>query len=268
MKKLLFLIIVILIVLNIVDKTVPINTSTKTCLITGASSGIGYSLAQEMVNKGWTIIGLARRTEKLDQLKQKLGKKFISYKCDVSDLKQIKEISDKIKKQNLKPTLFFLNAGTGDVEESTKFSFQLHKNVFDTNYFSTIGFVEQWLNFVKELGGGTFVATSSVCAIFAPPKASAYSASKAAINKCFQALRLNYRKDNIGFVTVLPGPVNTDMLKGGQSLPFKQEPEDTAKYIVEKVFAGSKQIEPAWFYSILLRFFNCLPDSILVKSDK
>ena len=47
------------------DQSPPINESTKTCLITGASSGIGRSIAVEMVKRGWKVAGIARHEEKL-----------------------------------------------------------------------------------------------------------------------------------------------------------------------------------------------------------
>lgn len=68
----------------------PINMTTKTCLITGVSSGIGKYLAIEMVNRGWKVIGVARRAQLLDQLSETLGtQNFIPFVCDVSDRKQV-----------------------------------------------------------------------------------------------------------------------------------------------------------------------------------
>ena len=87
----------------------------------------------------------------------------------------------------------------------------------------------------------------------------------AAINSSFQALRLQYLNDNVGFAVALPGPVTTPMLKNGEKLPFKQTPQECAKYIVEQVFNGSYQIEPAWFYSAVLRLLNWVPDQWVLK---
>ena len=269
-KKTAELILTILIFLFVInyffDKTPPVNEFTKTCLITGASSGIGTELAKEMITRGWKVIGVARNIEKLEELKRELGNKFVPYKCDVSNLEQIHKVSEEIKSKDLQPTLFFLNAGTGEVEPKDEFTTNAHKKVFDTNYFGTIAWIENWLDFVKNHGGGAFVATSSVMALFATPGTSAYSASKAAINNCFQALRLQYFNDDISFIVALPGPVDTPMLKGpARDLPFIQTPKDCAKYMVNQVFNRKKQIEPAWFYSTVLRIFNLLPDEILIK---
>lgn len=240
-----------------------INQATKTCLVTGASSGIGYEVSREMVNHGWKVIGVARREEKLKEIANELGANFIPFKCDVSIPVQIKQTSDFIKKQGLRPTLFFLNAGTGTGDIKFEPMLDKHKQTFDTNYFGVVTWVDEWVNDVKTFGGGTFIATSSIASLFG--NAPGYCASKAAINACFKALRLQYYHDGIDFALVLPGPVATDMLKTPKPLPFTHQPADEAKYIVENVFKGKKQIEPAWIYSCFLRILDLLPDWIALK---
>lgn len=246
------------------DRLAPINMATKTCLITGASSGIGEQLAVEMIKRGWKVIAVARRAELLDQLSKKLGATtFIPFVCDVSDLEQVHNVSEAIKAQGLKPTLFLLNAGTGEPEQKWQVSTAIHQRTFATNYFGAITWVEEWLLPVRQLGGGTFVAISSIAALLAPPDAAAYAASKIAILHCFDAFRRLYLYDNIGFSVVLPGPVETEMLKGpAQYLPFKHKPDEEARYIIDQVFVGKKQIEPSWFYSCMFRLLNILPDGI------
>jgi len=241
----------------------PINQSTKTCLITGASSGLGYELSREMIKRKWKVIGVARRAEKLKDIAQELGSSLIPYTCDESKPEQVHNVSHAIKQQGLQPTLFFLNAGTGDVDVKFKPMLNNHKQMFDTNYFGTLAWIDEWINDLKKWGGGTFVATSSVASIFGGTPG--YCASKAAINASFNALRRLYYNDNIGFVLVLPGPIATEMLKTPKPLPFTHKPADDAQYIVEHVFKGDKQIEPSWFYSILLRMLSWLPDYIALK---
>jgi 3-hydroxy acid dehydrogenase/malonic semialdehyde reductase len=251
-----------------IDKLPPINTTTKTCLITGASSGIGQNIAIEMVKRGWKVIGVARRAEPLEKLQQKLGvNAFVPFVCDVGNLEQVHTTSESIKTMGLKPTLFFLNAGTGELRQKWQISVASHQRTFATNYFGVLAWIEEWLLPVKQLGGGTFVATSSVMALLATPGSNAYAASKIAIKHCFDGLRRQYLHDNIGFGLILPGPVNTEMLRGpgAKSQPFIHQPEDEARYIVEQVFKGNKQIEPSWYYSIMLRLLDLLPDFVVAK---
>ncbi len=242
----------------------PINMATKTCLVTGASSGIGAAIAHEMVERGWKVIGVARRKDKLQELEHELGAEaFVSCACDVSDPEQIHEASETIKALGLQPTLFFLNAGTGAGDSMYQPMVSKHHQTFDTNYFGAIAWVDEWVNEVKSYGGGTFVATSSVMAIYG--NAPGYCASKAALRAAFDALRLQYFYEDIGFAVVMPGPVATDMLKTPKPLPFTHEPEDEAQCIVESVLAGKKQIEPSWLYATALRVMSLLPDAVAVR---
>jgi 3-hydroxy acid dehydrogenase / malonic semialdehyde reductase len=244
-----------------------INEVTKTCLITGTSSGIGRALAGEMVKRGWKVIGIARREEKLKEVEYELGSSFIPYICDVSKREQVHQVSDQIKEQNLAPTLFFLNASSWDSSDKFQPMFNAHKQTFDTNYFGVIVWVDEWLNEVKTLGGGTFVVISSVNAIFGGNGfvGAGYGASKAAISSVFRSLRLRYYNDGIGFVDVLPGPVDTQGLKTNTKLPFTHKPEDEARYIIDDVFARKQHIEPSWYWSIVIRLLNWLPDRFQVK---
>ncbi|MGL9759388.1 MAG: SDR family NAD(P)-dependent oxidoreductase [Wolbachia sp.] len=112
----------------------------KICLITGASSGIGESLARLLIKDGWFVIGIARRTEKLEKLKEELGSNFLPVMCDVGNCENIRNSSDFLKKQNIIPKLFFLNAGCGEIEG--EFHTDIHRKTFETNYFGIINWIE------------------------------------------------------------------------------------------------------------------------------
>lgn len=267
------LITITLLVFSLIDRRVPINQSTKTCLVTGASSGIGKALAEEMIKRGWKVIGVARRTKLLEKLKQQHGaENFIPYVCDVSNIEAVHLASDDMKAKGLKPTLFFLNAGINLKEEKDRVSVIDHQKVFATNYLGAVAWVDEWVNTVKTYGGGTFVATSSVAALGSAAGRAGYCASKVALLSCFRSFRLQYIKDNIGFSVILPGDVATesfsrktfDKIQRGEKLPFLHRllihlPEDDAPYIVDQVFKGKNQIEPSPISSFVARLFDWLP---------
>lgn len=240
--------------------------TNKICLITGASSGIGKYIAYEMVRRGWRVIAIARRENKLDELVEVLGKdNLISMTCDVSNFDQVIDVSTEIKNNNLYPTLFFLNAGDGDEENDKGIDWEFHKRIFDVNYFGTIGWINQWIALLKEKGGGTFVATSSIQSLRGMPGAAAYGASKSALNYCFESLDAMYYKDNIRFLLVYPGPVDTAMLKTDGPFPCTWKPQRAAKYIVRKVLKGSTKIKFPLFWAILIRVITLLPNKLYLR---
>jgi len=268
-RTFLFVIFVIfsgLITLNYLDKNNPINLSTKTCIVTGASSGIGRELGLQMMQRGWKVIGIARRIHLLNEQQKTNPYLFTPIECDVSDLQQIHSTCEKIRSLNLHPTLFFLNAGMGKPQCNDEQLVPITKKTFNTNYFGALAWIDEWLSSIKKDGGGTFVATLSVMTLMALPGSSAYSSSKTALAHSFESLRRQYLYEKIGFCSVFSGPVKTEMLKGtGEELPFTHTATEEAEYIINQVFAGKKHIEPSWIYGIIFRVLSILPDWAILK---
>jgi NADP-dependent 3-hydroxy acid dehydrogenase YdfG len=85
-------------------------TQTKqTCLVTGASSGIGEALAREMILKGWRVIGIARSVNNLNALSKELGENFIAYPCDVAKEESVKAVSNTLKEKQRIDTVLNVN---------------------------------------------------------------------------------------------------------------------------------------------------------------
>jgi len=207
----------------------------RIALVTGASKGLGKALSEELVKLGWTVVGIARSIEQLNTLKVSLGSdNFIPYICDVSVFEQVKKVSESLREKKIIPTLFFLNAGiAGEAacESSSDFVVAKHRELFATNYFGVLNWIEEWLPTSLKGKGTTFVVTGSINAIFAPPTGSAYAASKAAIAKAFEGLSLTYNQENVNFSVIYAGPIATEGLKG--NLPFAWKPEKMAQYMIK-----------------------------------
>ncbi|MBS0585744.1 MAG: SDR family NAD(P)-dependent oxidoreductase [Verrucomicrobia bacterium] len=240
----------------------------KVALVTGASSGIGEAISRELIKRGWIVIGIARSSDKLSQLKEKLKNAFIPIVCDVSKKEVIEEASQKILSQQLSPSLFFLNAGTAGeavIENPNRFDLKIHEKIMQVNYFGVLAWVEFWEKPAQENGGANFIATSSVNAIFAPPTGSAYSASKAAIAKAFESLALTYFGTNLRFSVVYPGPVDTAGLKASRQLPFTWTAEKMGKCMVDFALSHKSSCEPFFFYKVVTRFLRALPAKYTMK---
>ncbi|WP_410542684.1 SDR family NAD(P)-dependent oxidoreductase [Wolbachia endosymbiont of Tetranychus urticae] len=227
---------------------------------TGASSGIGESLAHLLIKDGWFVISIARRTEKLEKLKEELGSNFLSITCDVSKSKNIKNSFDFLKKQNIIPNLFFLNAGCGEIED--KFHTNIHRKTFETNYFGVINWIEEWIHHNSL---ATFAVIPSLVAMHATPHASAYCASKAALKSCFQSLKIQHTNSSTKFITIMPGPVKTDIFKSNKPLPFIWEPEKAAAYILKSIFKGKKVIAFPIFWRLFFHILQILPTKMTAR---
>lgn len=237
----------------------------KIALVTGASQGIGCALVDDLIKRGWMVIGVARSEEKLKELQTQHGSCFLPVVCDVSRSDEVARVSQQLISDEKIPSLFFLNAGVaGDAacESVDSFSLRKHEEVFAVNYFGVLSWVEEWLPICRERDT-VFVATSSVNAIFAPPTGSAYAASKVAIARAFEGLSLTYHGNKVRFSVVYPGPVATGGLKG--KVPFVWSAERIAKYMVTKVLKGKTHIENSTFYSCFTRLLRILPRGVVLK---
>ncbi|KAF3361697.1 Dehydrogenase/reductase [Chlamydiales bacterium STE3] len=229
-------------------------------LVTGASSGIGAAISRELIQQGWKVIGVARSHDKLAKMREELSEAFIPVVCDVANKKHIHEVSQQLIHQRLCPTLFFLNAGIAGeavLENPEHFDLAMHEKIMQTNYFGVLAWVEYWEKLCQQNGKTNFIVTSSINAIFAPPRGSAYCASKAAIARAFESLSLTYFGTNLNFSVMYPGPVDTAGLKG--NLPFTWSAEKMGKRMVKFAFSGKTVCQPFLFYNILSRFLRLLP---------
>ncbi len=237
----------------------------KTCLVTGASSGIGRAICCEMVGKGWKVFALARRRDKLEELAGSLKQgTIIPLVCDVSDPLQVESVSEQILKMGISPELFFLNAGDGDEEIPGALDLDFHRRIFEVNYFGVMNWVSFWLPRVREKKA-VFVATSSLQALRGMPGSAAYGASKAALTHAFQSLHALHHKEGLRFSIISPGPVDTSMLKTEDPLPVTWSPKKAAKYIVGKVEKGALDIRFPFFWSLVLGFLRVLPTRLYLK---
>lgn len=233
----------------------------KVCLITGVSSGIGERLCYQLVAQGYYVIGIARREERLQELTREFGEhSFQGYCCDTSDRQQVKTVSEKIRNKNTIPEYFFLNAGMGEVELTL--NGDTHHRIFNTNYFGTLYWIEEWLWTARERGA-QFVAVSSLASIRAAPNAPAYGASKAALRVCIDALRIQYRNTPVGFTLVVPGPVNTKMLE--RSVPFSWSPDRAASRIIKAAIKREKVVFFPWIWTWGYRVLALMRDSVTAK---
>lgn len=181
----------------------------KYALITGASSGIGFELAQELAKNGYTVFGSAPApfVKDMDPLK-KLG--VIPFALDITDIKQIQEAVEffKEKTNGQKLDLLYNNAGIAiggpgfdfdDAQVAKFLNINILGHIYMTKYFS---------DFVIN-AKGTIVYTASIAAIVPLAWTSIYCASKAAIDAYARGIRAEFEPFGVTVHSVITGGVRT-----------------------------------------------------------
>lgn len=245
--------------------------SNKTVVLTGASSGIGYSLAKLLPKENCSIALLSRRENILTNLANELkisGVQVKAYKCDVGKIDEVRNTLDQVKKKFGKIDIAILNAGTSSRADVRKFSSSTAKEIFEANTFGIINFIEQLLPDFINRKEGMIVGVSSLAESRGFPKSGFYNASKAAATLLLESLRVELKPHNIKVVIVKPGFVKTPMTdKNEFQMPFLMDVDKAAKIILngikkEKsiiqfplpIVIGSKIIKymPDWLFDFIM----------------
>lgn len=188
----------------------------KNIVITGASSGIGAATASVLAKAGHTVVLMARRQERLEELKSKIeaagGKAHIAV-CDVTDYEQVKakiagvvealgSVDAVVNNAGIMPLSFLKN---GKVDEA-------HKMV-DVNIKGVINLIYAALPSMIEKNNGHFINVSSVAGDKVFPASAVYSGTKFAVNAISEGLRgeMASMQKNIRVTIVKPGAVATEL---------------------------------------------------------
>jgi len=179
----------------------------KVIIITGASSGIGKSTAQQLLSEGHTVYGAARRIEKMDDLKAD-GIKAI--KMDVTDEKSVKAGVDQLIKEQGRIDVLVNNAGYGSYGSVEDVPISEGKKQFDVNIFGLAQITQLVLPHMRKQKSGTVINISSMGGIIYSPLGAWYHATKHALEGFSDCLRFEVAPFGINVVIIEPGGIKTE----------------------------------------------------------
>jgi NAD(P)-dependent dehydrogenase (short-subunit alcohol dehydrogenase family) len=183
------------------------SLSGRVCMVTGASRGIGKACADLFAAEGAKLAVCAR------QAAPGLGAPHFSAQCDVSDAAQVTTFFANVVERMGVPDVVVLNAGTLERGPLAKFTEAQWDRVLDTNLKSAFLCARAVWEAMAARGSGRIVALGSISGTFGTPEAAAYNASKWGLTGLVKSLAEEGRARGIFCASVLPGSVDTDMLK-------------------------------------------------------
>ncbi|CAF0751933.1 unnamed protein product [Adineta ricciae] len=199
--------------------------STKPlAIITGAASGIGRAVAQQLVKTHTLLL--------IDRAEFEQGLEAETFQIDVSQADQWKTITEAIKDRPI--DFVMLNAGMGSKPSWTDPTGW--RTMMDTNLFGVVNGIAAILPLIENKKA-TIVITGSKQGITNPPGNPAYNASKAAVKSVAESLSYDLRKTNIEVYLLIPGYTYTGMTRGtSTSKPDSAwTPEQVASYMFDKI---------------------------------
>lgn len=237
--------------------------------LTGASSGLGQALAREYAAQG-AILGLvARREDALRELVATFPNPGAVrlYAADVRDADAMARAAEDFLAHVGCPDVVIANAGVSvGTVASEREDLDVFRQVMDTNWFGTLTTFQPFLTPMRErepgAGGwrGTLVGIASVAGIRGLPGGGAYSASKSAVIKLLESLRLEQRDHRIRVVTIAPGYIRTPMTAHNPyRMPFLMDADVFAKKAVRAIAAGARFRVIPWQMGVVASVLHMMP---------
>lgn len=225
------------------------NTSSKTALITGASSGIGYELANIFARNKYNVVLVARSEQKLREIAAELEKKYSITATvvakDVSKLSAVQEIYDAVKQAGIRVEFLVNNAGFGDFGFFTETSWEKELEMINLNMTSLTALTKLFVKDMVARKSGKIMNVASTASFQPGPLMAVYYATKAYVLSFSEAISNELGGTGVTVTALCPGPtesgfqnaaaMNDSKLVKGKKLPSSK---DVAEYAYSAMMAG------------------------------
>jgi len=183
------------------------NLHNKIALITGASRGIGNSLAKYFAEKNYIVIGTSRSDFEFDIKSESL----IPIKLDITCREDIKKCYEDLKDKNMLPNILINNAGITSDQIFLRMKDDEWDNVISTNLTGVFNLTKVFIKNMIKNKYGRIINISSISGLMGNPGQVNYSSSKSALNGFTKSLAKEIGSRNITVNNVAPGFIDTDM---------------------------------------------------------
>jgi uncharacterized protein len=186
----------------------------STCLVTGASSGIGAEIARGLAKRGHGVTLAARREERLRELAEELaGEHDVraeTISLDVTDVEARKRLKGQIEDRGLTVEVLVNNAGWGSGGKFVELDPEDEAEMIRTNVEALVALTGHFLPDMVERGRGAVLNLASLISFQPVPFQATYGASKSAVLSFTEAVHEELRGTDVTITAVCPGPVRTE----------------------------------------------------------
>ncbi|MCK9151049.1 SDR family NAD(P)-dependent oxidoreductase [Methanobacterium alcaliphilum] len=188
----------------------------KICLVTGANSGIGYAISEELLKRGAIVYMLGRNPKKVEKAIEQLSKykdRIHTIIADVTIQEQIEKAIKDTAEEAGSLDFLFNNAGVGGTLPFETATIEDWKNIIDVNVWSVIYGVNTAVPIMLKQGSGHIINTSSIAGLIPLPFQALYSFTKFGVTALSECLKYEYAEKNLRFSTICPSNIATPIFK-------------------------------------------------------
>lgn len=211
------------------------NIKNKVALITGATKGIGFGIAEAFLKQGVKVAITSRTQESADEAAKKLGNNVLAIAADVKDFKSQQNAVAQIIAKFGALDFLIANAGVGHFASIEELTVEDWQETIDTNLSGVFYSVKASVEAIKK-SKGYIITISSLAGTNFFENGSAYNASKFGLTGFTQAVMLDLRKHGVKVSTIMPGSVAThfaDHAPDKEKDAWKIQPEDIGQLVVD-----------------------------------
>lgn len=206
----------------------------KVAIVTGGTRGIGFATVQLFLKNGASVALLGSREETvskaLSQIDEEYKDKVAGFYPNLNDENEVRDTFQAISEMFGKIDILVNNAGVSSSTKIDGYTQADFEKVIDLNVNAVFVCSKVAVEFMKKVGEGVILNTSSMVSIYGQPSGCAYPASKYAVNGLTKSLARELGRDHIRVNAVAPGVIRTDMM---ESLP-----KEVIDPIVQKIPIG------------------------------
>jgi short-subunit dehydrogenase len=229
----------------------PPPSADSTCVITGASSGIGAEFARELSRRGYGVTLVARREDRLRELAAELGEGAHVHACDVTDPAARKGLAEALEARGAEVSVLVNNAGFSTSGPFARGDRDRELDMVRTNVEAVVDFCALFIPAMAERGRGAVLNVASTAAFQPLPMQAGYAATKAFVLSFTESLHTELKGSRVAVSALCPGPVRTEFadvaeLSDAEALPdlFWASADDVAKAGIRGLERGKRVVIP------------------------
>jgi NAD(P)-dependent dehydrogenase (short-subunit alcohol dehydrogenase family) len=229
------------------------RTPARRYWLTGAGSGIGAAMAEEILKTGAHLAVSSRTVAPLNDLSLRYPGQVLVVAGDLTNSQTVREIGEQIAEDWGSLDTVILNAGTSEYVDPKQFDTSIVEHVLRTNLLACSYCIDAALPLLRAGTAPHMVAMASTLTYLPLPKAEAFGASRTGLRYLFESLRVDRAPEGIEVTVISPGFVETPpVAKDDFSMPLSWPVDKAARHIFEKLKDRPLEIAlPAAFMATL-----------------
>jgi short-subunit dehydrogenase len=244
----------------------------KTILITGASSGLGAGMAREFAGKGRDLALCARRTDRLEELRNELlalnpAIRVSIRPLDVNDYEQVFSVFQAFAEEFGGLDRIIVNAGIGKGRPVGTGYFWANRETAETNFVAALAQCEAALEIFRKQQQGHLVMMSSMSAMRGMRgNVTTYAATKAGVAALAEGIRADLLRTRIKVTTLYPGYIRSEINEKVKNTPFMVDTASGCRALVAAIEKEKAEAcVPAWPWTLMGFAMRNLPLRVVAR---